>query len=160
MAPARAGAPTPFTPVPDSAFTAVVIPPSPHPTPIQLVLEPVVERPVVTQPPVPTAQPKVITTPYKAPLRSGRFVVGVATYYCWPAGGSRCTHGYPASGAYGAAGPALRAALGNWRGKTVYVNGVAVRLIDWCGCGGDHVIDVYHSTWVKIPNQSHVVIRW
>jgi hypothetical protein len=86
--------------------------------------------------------------------------MGVATYYCWPAGGSRCTHGFPASGAYGAAGPELRAALGHWRGKTVYVNGVRVKLIDWCFCGGNHVIDVYHSTWVKIPHQSHVTIRW
>jgi hypothetical protein len=84
----------------------------------------------------------------------------MATYYCWPAGGSICTRGYPASGAYGAAGPELRAALGHWRGRTVYVNGVSVTLIDWCACGGNHVIDVYHSTWVRIPNQSHATITW
>ncbi|MGV0985047.1 MAG: hypothetical protein ACOYB2_10860 [Limnohabitans sp.] len=86
----------------------------------------------------------------------------MATWYCWPGGNppSRCTHGFPSGGAYGAAGPELRAALGNWRGKTVYVNGVPVKLIDFCGCGGNHVIDVYHATWVKIPHPSRVTIRW
>lgn len=40
------------------------------------------------------------------------------------------------------------------------LNGVPVRLIDWCACGGDHVIDVYHATWVKIPHPNAVVVRW
>jgi hypothetical protein len=86
-------------------------------------------------------------------------IEGVATYYCWPAGHSRCTHGYPADGAYAAAGPELRAALGpHYKGKHVFVNGVEVTLIDWCACGGNHVIDVYHSTWVKIPHPNHVTV--
>lgn len=83
----------------------------------------------------------------------------MATWYCEP-GVSVCTNGFRWDGAYGAAGPELRAALGDWRGRTVYVNGVPVKLIDWCACGGGHVIDVYHATWVTIPNQSSVTIRW
>jgi hypothetical protein len=35
-----------------------------------------------------------------------------------------------------------------------------VILIDWCACGGDHVIDVYHDTWVTIPHPSKAVITW
>jgi hypothetical protein len=37
---------------------------------------------------------------------------------------------------------------------------VAVTLIDWCACGGNHVIDVYHSTWVLIPDREWVTVRW
>jgi len=103
----------------------------------------------------PTAKPKVVK-----PKLSSDQVSGVATWYCLP-GTSRCTRGFSAGGAYGAAGPELRSALGpNWRGTTVYVNGIPVKLIDFCACGGNHVVDVYHSTWLKIPNQSHVTIRW
>jgi hypothetical protein len=118
----------------------------------------------------PTATPattfRPTPRPTKAPAisstlpRVGASVTGVATWYCEP-GVSICTAGYSASGAYGAAGPALRRALGrNWRGRTVYVNGVTVRLIDWCFCGGGHVIDVYHSTWLRIPHPDRVTIRW
>lgn len=86
----------------------------------------------------------------------------MATWYCnvgkpFP---SRCTTGYSHTGAYAAAGPELRAAIKGWRGKYVFVNGVRVRLVDWCGCGGNHVIDVYHDTWVRIPNQSNVTVTW
>jgi hypothetical protein len=95
--------------------------------------------------------------------RTSHSVSGVATWYCWPNGhpASVCTHGYPASGAYAAAGPELRAALGpHYKGKMVWVNGVTVRLVDFCACGGNHVIDVYHSTWITIPNPSRVTVRW
>lgn len=85
----------------------------------------------------------------------------MATYYCWPAGGSRCTVGFPADGAYAAAGPEIRHAFhGHYKGKVVYVNGVRVTIADFCACGGNHVIDVYHSTWVKIPHQSNVTVTW
>jgi hypothetical protein len=105
-----------------------------------------------------TAKP----VPRRRTRRSGR-VAGIATWYCWPSGhpASRCTHGFSAGGAYAAAGPEIRAALGpHYKGKTVWVNGVPVKLIDFCACSGNHVIDVYHSTWITIPNQSHVVVRW
>jgi len=130
--------------IPMGHFTYV---PAPDPT----------AKPTAKPTPKPTAKPKPAIKP-RPRLGSGR-VRGSATYYCWP-GRSRCTRGFPSGGAYGAAGPELRRALGNWRGKTVYVNGVRVKLIDWCACGGNHVIDVYHSTWVKIPHPSSVTIRW
>jgi len=50
---------------------------------------------------------------------------GIATWY---ASGPDCL--------CAAAGPALR--IGDWRGSTVTVNGLAVRLIDWCACGPRH----------------------
>lgn len=89
----------------------------------------------------------------------GHRIVGVATWFCEP-GVSVCTRGFPASGAYAAAGPELRAALGHWRGRYVFVNGVRVQLTDWCACSGDHVIDVYHSTWLRIPHPNHAVVTW
>lgn len=92
--------------------------------------------------------------------RKSHGVEGAATWYCWPSYPSRCTHGFPSGGAYAAAGPKLRAALGNWRGRSVWVNGVRLTLADWCACGGDHVIDVYHFTWLKIPHPDHVIITW
>jgi hypothetical protein len=109
--------------------------------------------------------PRTIPSPVthtKTAVRVGNAahrVIGVATWYC-ESGVSVCTRGFPASGAYGAAGPALRAALGNWRGRTVYVNGVPVKLIDWCACSGAHVVDVYHSTWLRIPHPNSVTITW
>lgn len=135
----------------DVYMSTVTAPPSPEPT----------TKPTVK----PTTKPTVKPTPKPAAkpvIRSESRVSGVATWYCWPNGNppSRCTLGFSAGGAYGAAGPELRAALGNWRGKVVYVNGVRVKLIDWCACGGNHVVDVYHSTWIKIPHPSNVTIRW
>ena len=90
-----------------------------------------------------------------SPVSAGeQLASGSATWYCNP-GISRCTKGFPAGGAYAAAGPALRAALGSsWRGHRVGVCNasrcVTVRLIDWCACGGDHVIDLYHSAFVSL----------
>lgn len=104
----------------------------------------------------PTVRPKIVTT---------RSLKGEATWYC-AAGISRCTHGYPdrtckgCFDAYGAAGPRLRAALGNWRGRSVRVNGVPVKLIDFCLCTGgpNRLIDLYFDVW-KITG-SHITIRW
>ena len=144
-------------PVPQALFRPVV-PPVAIPTAL----------PVIVTTPRPTARPRpaarVVVTPRPSPRPMAHpapryHVDGVATWYCQP-GVSICTAGYPASGAYGAAGPALRAALGNWRGRTVYVNGIAVLLVDWCQCNGDHVIDVYHATWVTIPHPDSVEVRW
>jgi hypothetical protein len=108
--------------------------------------------------PKPTAK-KLPAARVPATKTTSRSVKGVATWYCEP-GVSICTYGYPASGAYGAAGPDLRAAIGNWRGRTVYVNDVPVKLIDFCSCGGDHVIDVYHATWLTIPHPDSVTVSW
>ena len=56
---------------------------------------------------------------------AGRALRGYATWY---ATGPDCL--------CAAAGPALRVSA--WRGSTVTVNGLAVRLIDWCACGPRH----------------------
>jgi hypothetical protein len=148
---------------PSASFLPVVVPaatpePSTSPGPSVASMRPVEKAHQV----VPTPRP----TPRPTPKPKRRFVKptsggirGVATWYCLP-GRSRCTHGFPADGAYAAAGPELRAALGNWRGRAVWVNGVRVKLIDFCACSGDHVIDVYHATWRTIPHPDSVVIRW
>ena len=87
-------------------------------------------------------------------------ITGTATYYCNgdPKRGpiSRCTRGYP-DGMYAAAGPELRRLLGDWRGREVIVtdaigNVAVVRLIDFCACGGDHIIDLYWTAYSGIVN--------
>lgn len=77
---------------------------------------------------------------------------GTASWYCL-VGRSACTRGYAASGLYAAAGPAIRAALGDWRGRyvTVAAQGtraaVVIQLIDWCSCPNGRVLDLYASVW-------------
>jgi len=175
--------PTPRAPIPASEFTPLVIasprtdPKSeatvqdrstPPPDPGDVVLDqpwPEVRPQLPSQSPRRVPQPKPRTETPRPPRSrphqgSDGTVRGTATWYCWPAYPSRCTAGYPSNGAYAAAGPELRRALGHWRGRSVYVNGVRVTLIDWCACGGDHVIDVYHATWLRIPHPSSAVITW
>lgn len=118
-----------------------------------------------------TAKPRPATpSPKRAPstAASGRHleaterhvVAGTASWYCKP-GRSVCTAGYAASGPYAAAGPALR--VGNWRGRWVKVNGIRLRLIDFCACPR-RVIDVYGSQFAKLAPLSRGVIpvevRW
>ncbi len=79
---------------------------------------------------------------------------------------SPCTTTHPdGSGfdAYGAAGPALRAAIGSdWRGRIVTVDGIRVKLIDWCQCyagePNEKLIDLYYDVYVRTG--SSIVIRW
>lgn len=81
--------------------------------------------------------------------------------------------GHPYGTASAAAGPALRAALGGgdhcapgphcWRDRLVEVCGSScawVRLYDWCACGGDHVIDLYHNVFVAVAEKREVTISW
>jgi hypothetical protein len=85
-------------------------------------------------------------------------VEGKASWFCRP-GVSRCTSGYPASGAYAAAGPALR--VGDWRGRVVTVTSggrsIRVTLSDWCQCP-DKVIDLYASQFQRLAPLSRGVI--
>jgi rare lipoprotein A (peptidoglycan hydrolase) len=78
---------------------------------------------------------------------TGHSATGTATWYC-ETGVSACHHSYP-GGLYAAAGPELR--VGNWRGRYVRVCGngscVTVQLIDWCACGGNHIIDLYSDAF-------------
>lgn len=93
-------------------------------------------------------------------------IEGTATWYC-RAGISRCHFRYPDTirhDLYAAAGPDLRAAIGpDWRGKTVQACSVkdpnvcvAVKLIDWCACGGDHVIDLYWDAFAFLADRASV----
>ena len=159
--PAATYAPVPpalFTPVPPPtqeptvAPTGTPAPPAPDPSPPRVRQAPRAAR-APTPGPARTARPAGVAG-------AGR-VQGVATWYCDPAWPSPCTVGFDWRGAYAAAGPALRAALGpGWRGRTVLVNGVAVRLIDVCACGGAHVIDVYHAEWLSIPHPDSAEVTW
>ena len=118
-----------------------------------------VEAPQATAVPkvesVPTPRPSAAPSRTRSPV--GRSAKGVATYYC-------CTHGYP-GGAYAAAGPELR--VGKWRGRYVRVCAkvcIRVRLVDWCGCPGNHIIDLYPEMFRKLAPLSRgivaVIVSW
>jgi hypothetical protein len=95
---------------------------------------------------------------------TGKHASGDATWYCM-AGVSDCHSAY-AGGMYAAAGPALR--VGAWRGRIVQVCGggrcVNVKLIDWCACGGSHIIDLYSDAFSRLASLSSgalpVTVRW
>ena len=114
----------------------------------------------------PTPKPKVYSAAATSHVLKGR-----ASWYCNNDGSraqiSACHYQYPDTGAYNAyaaAGPKLRAALGpNWRGKVVYVDGLRVKLVDWCQCYGgqsgvEKVIDLYYDVYLRAG--SSVTIRW
>lgn len=78
---------------------------------------------------------------------SRKGISGQATWYRWRPGEA-------------AAGPRLRAALGaGWRGRLVHVNGIPVRLTDWCACGGDRIIDLDRRTFARLALPSRGVIE-
>lgn len=85
-------------------------------------------------------------TPPPNPTHS---VSGRAAWYC--NNGSGCPAGY-SGGLYAAAGPGLR--VGNWRGRTVSVCGsgncIAVKLVDWCACGGAREIDLFADAFRRL----------
>ena len=178
--------PSEFTPV-EAQFKPVEVPPAVAGNFTVLVTPPPSIDPVVYESIATPPQPKAIkrTQPEAkaesvakpkpkskggvgTPTSTGRSVSGLASWYCRP-GVSICTNGYPASGAYAAAGPSLRAAFGgeSWRGKTVNVCSgskcIAVKLIDWCQCykGESHekVLDLYYSVFSRLPN-NRVTVRW
>lgn len=90
---------------------------------------------------------------------------GRASWYC-RAGSSPCTENHPDStsfDAYAAAGPKLRAALGSgWRGRIVSVDGIRVKLVDWCQCyqgqSNEKLLDLYYDVFARTG--SAVTIRW
>ena len=92
-------------------------------------------------------------------------ISGVASWYC-RAGWSPCTTTHPdfrGFDAYAAAGPALRAAIGPiWRGRIVTVDGLRVKLIDWCQCyrgePGEKLLDLYYDVFARTG--STVTVRW
>lgn len=149
---------------PHGGFAAYKPVPTPTLPPIVDLRAPVTPapRPVV---PVPTSR-LIEVGPTKAPATS-RSLTGKASWYCGPTA-PICAKGYPMGGAYAAAGPRLRAAIcgvqscTSWRGKTVSVNGIPVKLIDWCQCywkqAHEKVIDLYHNVFAETGG--NVTIRW
>ena len=113
------------------------------------------------QPQIRPARPIVVSV---AP-KTTHTISGNASWYC-RAGVSICTNDHPDGGdfdAYAAAGPKLRAAIGDgWRGKIVYVDGIRVKLIDWCQCykGEPHekLLDLYYDVYSRTG--TNVTIRW
>ena len=90
---------------------------------------------------------------------TGHRAGGSATWYC-KGGTSACAAGYP-GGMYAAAGPELR--VGAWRGRVVRVCGsgacILVKLIDWCACGGSHVIDLYSDAFRRLAPLSSGAVK-
>jgi hypothetical protein len=118
----------------------------------------------------PTPKPKPKQRAVYSSAGTSRVLKGRASWYCNNDGSraqiSACHYQYPDTGAYNAyaaAGPRLRAAIGpNWRGKVVLVDGLRVKLVDWCQCyqGQSHekVIDLYYDVFLRAGGS--VTIRW
>lgn len=108
----------------------------------------------VRRTPAASAKPKPVKTPRpKSKPKAGRsLVAGSATWYAYRPGEA-------------AAGPALRAALGeDWRGSFVTVtaangNRVIVRLTDWCLCGHGRVVDLDARAFNALGPLSRGVLR-
>jgi len=120
-------------------------------------------KPIVR--PVPTPEPPRPAKAADTPTVSKRSISGLASWYC-RAGISPCTYGHPdGSGfnAFAAAGPALREAIGpDWRGRVITVDGIRVKLIDWCQCyqgePNEKLLDLYYDVYKRTgPN---IRIRW
>ena len=125
--------------------------------------------------PVPEARVLVKPTPKPDPVRSdiaggGSSLRGTASWYCNSNGSrgpiSACHYQHPdTSGfdAYPAAGPKLREALGSgWRGRVVSVDGIAVKLVDWCQCykgeRSERLIDLYYDVYRRVGGS--VTVSW
>ncbi len=151
---AQAGAPRPNRTSDGRGVVAATPAPRPRPTagPSPKVAAASPRR--VARRPVPAAATR---PPASLAGVGGHLLSGLSSWYCSP-GRSACTAGFPASGLYAAAGPAVRAAIGpSWRGTVVTVTtsraSVRVRLVDWCACGGGRLLDLYASVFSGSPEQ-------
>lgn len=119
----------------------------------------------------------VVPDPTLAPTSNS--ISGKASWYC-RAGQSVCVTGHPDTrgyDAFAAAGPQLRLALGGgidvhapqpWKGRIVFVDGIRVKLIDWCACllhdPNEKIIDLYHDVFFGDRDHAgaggQVTIRW
>jgi rare lipoprotein A (RlpA)-like double-psi beta-barrel protein len=133
-----------------TATVAVVSGPTTSPVPISdFEVEPrtFAQRPTPHQANVARSVAKQVAWRFHS---TGRHASGSATWYC-KSGTSACAAGYP-GGMYAAAGPELR--VGAWRGRVVRVCGsgacILVKLVDWCACGGSHVIDLYGDAFGRL----------
>jgi hypothetical protein len=151
------------TSIPDWAFTSVVLPSANADIPIlrEPMPVPTADPAVRAQPELPSSKPIVVTV---AP-KTTHVIAGTASWYC-RAGISPCTVDHPDDGgvdAYAAAEPRLRAAIGSdWRGTIVYVDGLRVRLIDWCECHEgesiEKLLDLYYDVYAQTGPA--VRVRW
>jgi hypothetical protein len=178
----------PFTPLAlDGRGLVVDRPPvetTPVPSRLPASFEEAGRAPVPTLGPRPRRVPSVGVvvkpTPTPRPARQqisgggggggGSALRGLASWYCNRDGSraqlSPCHYRYPDTAgfdAYAAAGPRLRRALGgSWRGRVVSVDGIRVKLVDWCQCyqGQRHekVIDPYLDVFRRVGGE--VTIRW
>lgn len=157
----------PGSPEPLPSLAPVVVPSIPE-APHVPGASPLPSPVAATSSPSPTVGASMPATPVPTVTGAapGHSLTGTASWYCLPR--SACTRGYPATGLFAAAGPALRAALGpNWRGRvvTARANGraVRVRLIDWCQCyagtSRERAIDLYASAFRQLAPLSHGVIK-
>jgi hypothetical protein len=162
---ALVGAPAASSPPDVAPDTALADPGSAPAATIAPRSQPKVQAEVFVKP-TPKPKPKVYST-----AGTGHAIRGRASWYCNNDGSrgpiSACHYQYPdtsAYNAYAAAGPKLRAALGShWRGKIVYVNGLRVKLVDWCQCYGgqtgvEKLIDLYYDVYRRAGG--NVTIRW
>lgn len=92
---------------------------------------------------------------------TGRSIRGIASWYC-KAGVSVCHYQYGPGSMVAAACGKLRAALSNWRGKTVTVSSggrsVQVKLVDWCG-HPSRVIDLYWEPMRRLGGTGLLNVR-
>jgi hypothetical protein len=129
--------------------------------------------PEYARPAQPAARPVAVSKVIRQPVRyagGGHVLRGLASWYCNSNGSrgpiSACYNAYPdTSGfdAYAAAGPRLRAAIGSgWRGKVISVDGLRVKLVDWCQChkgqANEKLIDLYRDVYGVVGGS--VTIRW
>jgi len=122
--------------------------------------------------PTPTPRPQAAARSVSSGGGGGNVLRGRASWYCNNNGSrapiSACHYQYPDTGsfnAYAAAGPRLRAALGGgerWRNRVVSVDGIRVKLVDWCQCyqgqSNEKIIDLYYDVFLRAGGE--VTIRW
>ena len=109
-------------------------------------------------------EPKsVILEPNYVIPGKNKAVKGKATWFC-RAGVSSCHYKYPDNSKqnfYAAAGSEIR--KGNWRGRNVKVcdsnNCITVKLVDWCGCPGNRIIDLYADAFDALGSLGQGVMR-
>lgn len=174
--PTGARAPEAARVIPAEAFRPVIVAP--------VIRDPMFRTAPPSRPLVAVATPEVIVEtlkPVVAPKASpgtkaeppstlAHQIQGLASWYC-RAGRSICHYKYPDGprfDAYAAAGPGLRAAICGsarsdcWRGRTITVDGIRVKLIDWCQCykGEPHekLLDLYYDVFARTG--SRVTLRW
>lgn len=150
-----------FVPVP--TFPAV---PTPLPIITDIFRSVTPTKPIIT---VPENKPIVVEKIPVVAISTKNTLTGKASWYCRP-GTSICTKGFASGGSYGAAGPKLRVALcgstscKSYKGRTVYVNGFPITLIDYCQCywrePHEKLIDLYYSAWITTSARKGVTIRW